>query len=105
MNTRKDCVTHAIDAYLRRAPIDTNPTIVQLLLPNGKGDCHWYYKSDQVVSTSAFDWPEEFPEYEGPSDGLPINIKKHFLPNRVAVCFFLMRYAQKTLEDRCKINL
>ena len=105
MNSVKDCVSHAIDAYLRRKSIDTNPTIVQLLLPNGNGDSHWYYKSDQVVSTSAFDWPEEFPEYEGPIDGLPDNIKKHFLPNRFTVCFFLMRYAQKTLEIRCKTEL
>lgn len=105
MNSTKDCVTHSIDVYLRRASIDTNPTIVQLLLPNGKGDAHWYYKSDQVISTSAFDWPEEFPEYKGSIDELPDIIKKHFLPNKFAVCSFLMIYAQKTLEARCKISL
>ena len=105
MNPTKDCVSYAIDAFLRRRSIDTNPTIVQLLLPNGKGDSHWYYKSDQVVSTSAFEWPEEFPEYEGPINCLPDDIRKHFLPNRVSVCYFLMHYAQKTLETRCKINL
>jgi hypothetical protein len=98
MRTSKDCVTHSINAYVRRASQDTNPSIAQLLLPNGKGDSHWYYKSDQVISTSAFDWPEEFPEYEGPVQELPEFMKKYFLPDRFAIHAFLTNYAKQKLR-------
>ena len=96
-----DCVTHALNVYLRRSFRDTNPAIVQLLTPDGKGDSHWYYRSDQIVSTSAFDWPEYFPEYEGPVDELPDVVRKHFLPNRFEVNGFLIRRAQSLLEAGC----
>jgi hypothetical protein len=102
MNTTIDCVTHAVDAYLKRANSDTNPSIVQLLLPDGKFDSHWYYRSDQVVSTSVFDWPELFPAYEGPIDALPENMQKHFVQGRFAVNNFLTKYAHKALEEGFK---
>jgi len=87
-----------VDAYLRRANLDTNPSIVQLLLPDGKFDSHWYYRSDQVVSTSAFDWPELHPAYEGPIAALPEIIRKHFVQERFVVNNFLTKYAHKALE-------
>ena len=102
MKTSSDCVTHAFNTYMRRASRDTRPTIVQLLLPDGTSDSHWYYKSDQVVSTSAFDWPEFYHEYEGPIDELSDIIREDFSPNRIAVCEFLTRCAQKSLEAGCR---
>ena len=97
-----DCVTHAVNAYLKRANLDTNPSIVQLLLPDGKNDSHWYYRSDQVVSTSAFDWPEYYNDFEGPIDSLPEIIRRHFMPGRFTVNNFLTRYAQKAFKAGCK---
>src|SRR3989344_6485382 len=98
METSNDCVTHAFNTYLKRALRDSNPFIVQLLLPDGRGDSHWYYRSNQVVSTCAFNWPEPYQKYEGPVDGLPYIIRNHFLPNRFTVCKFLTECAQKSLE-------
>ncbi|GEM_PF-3381676 len=102
MIASNDCVTHAFNAYLRRASEDTNPVIVQLLLPDRKGDAHWYYKSDQIVSTSAFDWPEYFKEYEGPVDELPDIVREYFLPNRFTINRFLTNLAKKSSEAGCK---
>lgn len=97
-----DCVEHAFNAYLRRASKDTNPSIVQLLFPDGKPDSHWYYKSDQVVSTSAFEWPEFFPEYEGHVDEIPKAVRRHFLPDRFVVNDFLTQIAERSPKEYSK---
>lgn len=90
-----DCVTHAIEAYQRRSSNDTNPQIVILLLPNGKSDSHWYYRSNQVISTSAFNWPPDFKEYEGLIDDLPEDVKEHFVAGRFMREPFLITLAKK----------
>ena len=97
-----NCVDHALDAYLRRASKDTNPTIVLLLHPDGKDDAHWYYRSDQVVSTSAFEWPDRLGEYEGPIDELSERVRKHFQEGRYRKYDFLTNLARKRVEHGCK---
>jgi len=95
-----DCVTYSLNTYVRRAEKDTNPCIVQLLTPEGKNDSHWYYRSDQVVSTTAFDWPDEFAEYEGPIDKIPEHIRRHFDENRYKVNEFLIKIAKAALKKK-----
>ena len=93
-----DCVSHALEAYLRRSSEDTNPLIERLLLPDGTQDSHWYYRSDQVISTSAFNWPEDFPAYEGPLEGLPRPIQEQLAPGRYILEPFLMDRVNTTLK-------
>ena len=102
MKESPNCIGHAYNAYFRRASTDTNPSIAQLLTPDGERAAHFYYKSDEVVSTSEFEWPEFFPEYEGPISGVPDDIKRHFLEGRFVIVDFFTGCVKKCLERGCK---
>ena len=44
------CVDKAIEIYLLRKEIDTNPLIVQMINPTTNRNIHhWYYRSDQFI--------------------------------------------------------
>lgn len=81
----------AINAYLRRAKQDTNPRIVRALFQDGTPDNHWYYRSNQVVSTSAVFLidgrltDDEFGPYEGPLNLMPDIVREHFLESRCEI--------------------
>ena len=95
------CVTHAIEAYIRRHRTETNPRIAQVLTANGGPEGHWYYASDQVVSTSDFfllDNCEIFPPYEGPLEGLPAQARPYFSEERSKMDDIATSYAAHISE-------
>jgi hypothetical protein len=79
------CHIHAREAYVRRYITDTNPMIAQAVAPSGREQYHWYYRSDDAIATSFWFWGEgdrnelDFMGfYEGPIEGLPEGMGKHF---------------------------
>src|SRR3989344_5028644 len=82
------CNEYAVNVYLSRANGDTGPRIVRMLLPDGIPDDHWYYKSDQVISTSEVALVDArltdsvFGPFEGTINSVPPIVMDHFLDSR-----------------------
>lgn len=105
------CSEDAVNCYIRRSGIDTNPRVVRMLLPDGTPDDHWYYRSDQVVATSEVALVDErlgnciFGPFEGPLAQIPLPQREHFLEDRCKTAKDMSGIALRAIDRGCSTQL